>query len=108
MHQQLMAVLARETNVSHLCCSGERNPKTIPMSRKLLSMLLGVAVVALLAASATARTQHSGVRSAKAKIARNYVRQGPVAGTRFHVPANRGVSATNAFRRFDDIFVLDP
>jgi hypothetical protein len=66
------------------------------MSRKLTSMLVGVAAVALLAAPAAARTAHTDVHHAKAKLARTYVQYRP------------GVTATNAFQHYDDIFVLDP
>lgn len=85
------------------------------MSRKIASMLVGIVAAALLAAPAAAKTQYSGGQYSKWKIARAYVRQGPIAGPRFYVPAsrsavpaNRGVGATNAFQHYDDIFVLDP
>ena len=78
------------------------------MSRKLTSMLVAVAAVALLAAPAAARTAHSDVHHAKSKLARTYVQYRPIAGTQVYIPANRGVAATNAFQHYDDIFVLDP
>ena len=80
------------------------------MSCKLTSMLIAVGAVALLAAPAlaAARTAHSGVHHAKAKLARTYVQHRALAGTHFHLPANRGIPAANAFQHYDDIFVLDP
>jgi hypothetical protein len=78
------------------------------MLRKLASMLVTVAAIALLALPAAARTPHARVHHPKAKIVQTYVQQGPVAGARFYVPANRGVAAVNAFQHYDDIFVLDP
>jgi hypothetical protein len=78
------------------------------MLRKLASMLIAVAAIALLALPAVASTPRARVHHSKAKIVETYVQQGPVAGARFYVPANRGVAAVNAFQHYDDIFVLDP
>jgi hypothetical protein len=78
------------------------------MSRKLTSMLVAVAAVALLAAPAAARNAHSGGHHAKAKLARTYVQYRPVAGTQVYIPANRRIPAASAFQHYDDIFVLDP
>ena len=78
-------------------------------------MLLAAVAAALLAAPAAAKTVRSGVHHPKAKIVRAYVQQGPIAGSRFYTPANRGViqanrgiPASNDRRHYDDIFVLDP
>jgi len=78
------------------------------MSRKLTSMLIAGAAVALLAAPAAARTAHAAGHHPKAKIARTYLQHRGVAGPQFYIPQNRGVPAVNAFRHYDDIFVLDP
>jgi hypothetical protein len=78
------------------------------MSRKLTSMLIAGAAVALLAAPAAARTSHAAGHHPKAEIARTYLQHRAVAGPQFYIPEHRGVPAVNAFQHYDDIFVLDP
>jgi microcystin degradation protein MlrC len=78
------------------------------MSRKLTSMLIAGAAVALLADPAAARTAHAAGHHPKAKIARTYLQHRAVAGPQFHIPESRRVPAVTAFQHYDDIFVLDP
>ena len=75
------------------------------MSRKFTSVLIAVAAAALLAAPAVAKSPHAAGHDPTEKIARTHVQHRALAGTHFHLPANRGIPAANAFQH---IFVLDP
>jgi hypothetical protein len=79
------------------------------MVSKIKLALFAVTAAAVLAAPASAKSLHAGHHHPKVNTARTHGFHSVVApSTQFYVPANRDLANMNAFKHYDDIFVLDP
>jgi hypothetical protein len=78
------------------------------MSSKIKLALFAAAAATLLSVPAFARAPHANRHHPNVSYARTYSHPGVVAGRRFYGPESASIPQSNAFRHYDDIFVLDP
>jgi len=78
------------------------------MSSKIKLTLFAAAAAALLSPPAFARAPHANRHHPNVNYARTYGHPGVIASRRFYGPASAGIPQSNAFKHYDDIFVLDP